>query len=129
MNLDVFELIITTLEKQSRKSFEISKLGIDLLEYEDGWIGAVSLLVSAYYGTEATRWIEWYLYDREGPEGKHPEAKDKDGTIICNDVHSLWKKVEEIRVSNDFIEFSLPEKKTVDQDDLIRFFAKKQNIW
>lgn len=123
MKLEVFELIITTLEKQSKKSFDLSELGVYLMHYEDGWIGTVSLLLSAYYGREAADWIDWYLYERNF-DSKEVQAWDVDHNPICFDIPSLWKHVESMRVSESFVEFELPKKTVVTENDLRNFFPK-----
>lgn len=121
MKLEVFELIITTLEKQSKKSFDVAELGIDLLNYEDGWVGAINLLLCVYYGMDAAKWIEWYLYDRNA-DSKEAQAWDENKNPICFDIPSLWKHVESMRVSESFVEFELPQKTVVTENDLRNFF-------
>jgi hypothetical protein len=124
MNLEVFTLIVEKLRTQLDKSHGLYTLGIDLMDYEEGWNETISLLLKAYYGASGSDWIEWYLYERK-VDATEPQAWDKDGTPICYDIPSLWKCVEDLRVSSDFIEFTLPKKTVISQSDLEKIFSKK----
>jgi hypothetical protein len=111
MKLDVFERIIGLIQAQQEKSHLLYKMGVDTMAYEEGFQDTISLLIKAYYGEAGSDWIDWYLYEREGVGGNINDATDSDGNPICYDIPSLWKCVEEIRVSVDFKEYSLPKKK------------------
>lgn len=125
MKLEVFEKIITTLQAQQQKSYELCRMGIDLINYEDGYSEAISLLFRAYYGAEGADWIDWYLYERESFKDDPYAATDAQGNPICYDLPSLWKYVEEIRVSVDFEEYSLPgPKRPLSQSDLENLFGR-----
>ena len=73
-------------------------------------------------------WIDWYLYERDSLSGEINQAWDKDGTPICYDIPSLWKEVEELRVSEDFKEYELPKRMSegglIDFEKLIGKFFK-----
>jgi hypothetical protein len=120
MRLEVFEAIITKIKSQADKSFDLLQMGIDLMNYEDDYSAIISLFFKAYYGEEGDDWISWFLYDRESfTKGGEPnQAWDKDGNEICYDIPSLWKTVEELRCSTDFVEYELPKPKA-DPSDLM----------
>lgn len=122
MKLEVFQTIIETLERQERQTIEIAKLGIDLLEFNEDWLQAVHLALYAYYGKEGGEWISWYLYERPVSLDE-PAARDKDGNPICYDIPSLWKYVEEIRVSEDFEEYELPKKPEPGRSNLLNLLS------
>jgi hypothetical protein len=125
MKLDVFERIINLIQVQQEKSHLLYKMGVDTMVYEEGFQDAISLLIKAYYGESGADWIEWYLYEREGVGGSINDATDADGNPICYDIPSLWKCVEEIRVSVEFEEYSLPKKKRpTSQIDFNEIFGK-----
>lgn len=125
MKFEVFEKIITTLQVQQQKSFDLCRMGIDLLNYEDSYAEAISLLFRAYYGEVGADWIDWYMHERDSFTGDLNAATDGDGNPICYDLPSLWRCVEEIRVSVDFEEYSLPgPKRPLSQSDLENLFKK-----
>ena len=124
MKLEVFEALIVALDKQSKKSYELAQFGVDLMDYEEGWLAPISLLINVYYGKIGSDWISWYLYERNMDSSKDA-ATDGTGEPICFDIPSLWKYVENIRVSDDFIEFTFPEKTTITASDIRAFFASK----
>jgi hypothetical protein len=124
MKLEVFELLITTIAKQSKKSYDTSQLGIDLLDYEEGWLESIGLLFNAYYGKTGADWIDWYLYER--PDNAGPtSATNANGEPICYDIPSLWKEVESIRIADDFVEFELPVKTHISEADVRAFFSRR----
>lgn len=116
MKFDVFEELIATLKKCDEKSFAANQLGIDLIEYDTDYSKAIWLAIRAHYGKEAADWIEWYLYERESLNGNINQAWDKDNNEICHTVESLWKVVEEIRLSPEFVEYSLPKQEEFDPE-------------
>jgi len=123
MKLEVFTALIETIEAQVKRGQEIAKLGIDLFDYEEGWINATMLALSVYYGKAGGDWIFWYLYERTSPDGKVVTAKNAQGEAICYNISSLWDFVEKLRVADDFIEFAFPEKTTITLEDVNRLFT------
>ena len=123
MKLAVFEKIITLIKEQSELSCKLAKMGVDLINYEDSYATAITLLFSAYYGSAGEDWISWYLYERESLSGEILQAWDTDGTEICYDIPSLWKCVEELRCADDFVEYELPEKKQIDENFIINLMG------
>ena len=121
MKLEVFSLIITTIETQIKKSYRAFESGVDLAGYDEGWVNIISLFFNAYYGKEGTDWIDWYLYERVQPNGTVLKAQDSEGNAI-SDINSLWNHVEKIRVSTDFVEFELPKKTKLSKKDITTFF-------
>jgi hypothetical protein len=125
MKLEVFEKIINRIVDQQERSHALYKMGIDTMGYEEGYQEITGLLLRAYYGEAGADWIEWFLYEREGVGGSINDATDADGNPICYDIPSLWKCVEEIRVSVDFKEYDLPKQKTkMTQTDFNELFGK-----
>lgn len=125
MKLEVFTAIIEAIEKQSEISIEAAKLGIDLLDYEENWITALTLALGAYYGETGSDWIGWYVFERDNEESQD-EADDSCDNKICYDIPSLWKHVEELRVSESFKELELPIQKELSEKDLFNLFSGKR---
>lgn len=131
MKSEVFSELIHTLKKIEEKSFAAHQLGIDLMEYETQYSYAIWITIKAHYGKEAGDWIEWFLYERESLNGEINKAWDKEGNEICDTVESLWRVVEEMRTSPNFVEYSLPSPRDFDADafmDILNnFFKPKSN--
>ena len=123
MKLEVFEKIVTLIKEQSERSFKLAEMGVDLINYEDAYANAITLLLRAYYGADGEDWISWYLYERESLSGEILQAWDKEGNEICYDIPSLWKCVEELRCADDFVEYELPEPKQVDENFIINLMG------
>lgn len=111
MKLEVFEKIITAIKEQSEKSHKLYELGVDLIEFTEGYDKIWSLLLKTYYGKEGEDWITWFIFERDDRSEDPNQAWDETGTPICYDIPSLWKHVEEIRCSIDFVEYELPVRK------------------
>ena len=123
MKLEVFEKIVTLIKEQSERSFKLAEMGVDLINYEDSYAAAITLLLRADYGAEGEDWISWYLYEKEGLSGEILQAWDKEGNEICYDIPSLWKCVEELRCADDFVEYELPEPKPIDENFIINLMG------
>ena len=53
---------------------------------------AVELLWDEVLTEDGARWLNWYLYEKDGVSGKPREdlnANDKDGKAICKDLKGL----------------------------------------
>jgi len=123
MKLEVFEKIVTLIKEQSERSFKLAEMGVDLINYEDSYSAAITLLFRAYYGAEGEDWISWYLYEKESLSGEILQAWDKEGNEMCYDIPSLWKCVEELRCADDFVEYELPEPKPIDENFIINLMG------
>jgi hypothetical protein len=44
MKLEVFEKIVTLIKEQSERSFKLAEMGVDLINYEDSYSAAITLL-------------------------------------------------------------------------------------
>lgn len=104
MKLESFEYLISSLKEASDRDNSIYKLGLDLSDISDDYQKIITHLLKVYYGESGEDWISWFLYERK--EDESFQAWDEDKNPICYDVESLWKHVEEIRVSSDFEEYT-----------------------
>lgn len=121
MKLEVFEAIVSTIIDQTNKCSKLMELGIETYTYDSGYVGAITLLLRAYYGEEGEDLISWYIYNREcSDHAEKPKLVNKTtGEEICYDVNSLWRTVEEMRVSNDFVEYELPKKTELSEEKVM----------
>jgi hypothetical protein len=126
MKFEVFEELIATLKKCETNSFAAHQLGIDLIEYDTPFSHATWLAIRAHYGKAASEWIEWFMFERDSLSGKTNQAWDKDGNEICHTVESLWKVVEELRLADDFEEYTLPKFREFSEDE---FIEKLNNLF
>jgi hypothetical protein len=126
MKFEVFDELIATLKKIEERSFAAHQLGIDLMEYETDHSHATWLAIRAHYGKAASEWIEWYLYERQSLNGQINQAWDENNNEICHTVESLWQVVEEIRNSDEYVEYELP---TIEKFDAEAFTEKLQNFF
>jgi hypothetical protein len=131
MKLEVFEAIVKTMIDQQNRLAKLIELGVDTYTYESGYVGVVTLLLRAYYGAEGEDLVSWYIYERECSDlPEKPTMIDrKTKEEICYDISSLWRRVEEIRVSNDFVDYELPkpESPNIEQTlEIIRRILNRQ---
>jgi hypothetical protein len=95
MEYEQFKQIIKTIEKVRDRSSALYDLQVDLLNFEDEYFKIINILMDSVFDEEGHGWIDWYLYERIGFNGKKNLATDKDGNEICYDIPSLWKTVKE----------------------------------
>jgi hypothetical protein len=98
MNKKSFEKIILNLQLAHKKSRELYKLGVDLMEYDESYEFVIDELFKATFNEEQRGWVDWFLYERESPSGKILKAHKKVGkkkVEICHTIDSLWETVNE----------------------------------
>ena len=98
MNKQSFEKIILNLQAARKRSHEFYKLGIDLMSYDENYEHVVDEFFKAAFNPDQLVWIDWYLYEREGMDGKILKAHKKVGrkkVEICHTIDSLWETVHE----------------------------------
>ena len=96
MNKKAFEKIILNLQLAHKKSRELYKLGVDLMEYDESYEFVIDELFKASFNEDQRRWIDWFLYERESHTGKILKAHKKVGrkkVEICHTIDSLWETV------------------------------------
>lgn len=97
MNYEQFKTVIETLEKVRDRSHSIYQLGVDLMNYDEFYHIAISTLLESTFTEEGKGWVDWYLYERPGFNGKLNLATDENGNEICHNIESLWETVKPYR--------------------------------
>lgn len=76
------------------------KLGVDLMNYEENYEKVVDEFFRCVFNPDQLGWIDWFLYEREGMDGKINKAWKKVGrkkVEICYDIDSLWETINEYK--------------------------------
>jgi len=97
MNFEQFKTVIEALENIRERSHSIYQLGIDLMNYDEPNHIIISTLLESIFKEEGKDWIDWYLYERIGFDGKILEAWDENNNPICYNIESLWETVKPYR--------------------------------
>lgn len=96
MEYKQFEKLIENLEKCSKRSHSIYKLGVNLIDYDESYQEVIGALLLSAFNVEGKDWIDWYLYERPGFSGGKPlTAFDENDNEICHNIQSLWETVKE----------------------------------
>lgn len=100
MTKQSFEKIILNLQTARNRSREMYKLGVDLMHYEENYEKVVDELFRAAFNPDQLEWVDWFLYEREGFDGKINKAWKRVGrkkVEICYDIDSLWETIQEYK--------------------------------
>ena len=97
MNFKEFKSVIESLKKVSDRAHNAYQIGIDLMDYDEEYHKAITILMKSIFEEEGYDWISWYLYERDSFEGKVLSANDADGNEICHNIESLWDTVKPYR--------------------------------
>ena len=97
MNFEQFKKLIETLQKVNNKYKTLYDLGIDTMSYDEDYQRIIALLIGCVFSEEGEDWINWYLYERIGFDGKVLEAWDENDNPICYNIESLWETVKPYR--------------------------------
>jgi hypothetical protein len=79
MNKQSFEKIILNLQAARKRSRELYKLGVDLMEYDESYEFVIDELFKALFNEVQRGWVDWFLYERESHTGKILKAHKKVG--------------------------------------------------
>jgi len=96
MTYETFEKLIKQLEIFRDRSSKLYNLGVNLIDFEEPYHEAFTMMLVEIFGEQGYDWISWFLYEREGFSGTIGKAWDKDNNEICYDIPSLWKEVNSI---------------------------------
>lgn len=117
MEYQTFSQIILRLKQEEERTSKLRKLGVDVLELNDGLHKIINLLIGEIYGQEGLDWFSWFCYEsdfgdkdwsqhdcyqeidgkmvkvHEKGEARHG-ATDEDGNPICYSIESTWEYLE-----------------------------------
>ena len=93
MSYKQFKSLIESLQKVSDKYSKLYDLGIDTMNYDEDYQKIISLLMECAFNEEGKEWIDWYLYERVGFDGRTLQAWDENNNEICHNIESLWDTV------------------------------------
>jgi hypothetical protein len=102
MTKKTFTEIILKLQLTKKRTHELYKLGVELIDFEEPYIQIIDKLKHEVFNEEQVGWIDWFLYERESHSGEILEAHDANGNPICYDIDSLWETVMEAGQQADF---------------------------
>jgi hypothetical protein len=97
MDFNQFKIIIESLEKLRERSHSLYQLGVDLMNYDETYHIVISTLIESCFTEDGKGWIDWYLYERPGFNGKLNLATDENGNEICHNIESLWETIKPYR--------------------------------
>ena len=84
--------IITELCQLEAKSQIISSAGVNVMEYEEGFLKVINLLLEKYFGEAKTQIIMWWVFESINPEGEVSALVDENKKEhIINTPQELYK--------------------------------------
>jgi hypothetical protein len=117
MEYKTFSKIISLLKQESDRSQKLIKMGVDILDVNDGLHQIICLLIEEIYGEEGLDWFSWFCYESDfgkkdwslhdcyqNVDGKMVKirekgetqygASDENGNPICYSIKSTWQFLE-----------------------------------
>ena len=116
MTFETFKQVIELLKIESEKIEKLYNLEIDLYNFVDIYHSIINMLLRSHYSCDGEDIISWWLY-----EDTEKKLYDCDGNEIndLTNIEDLWKYVEEIRKSPDFVEYIPKPNMTDDERQII----------
>ena len=82
--------ILTELCQLEAKSQILSATGVNIMEYEDGYLKVIDSLLEKHFGETKSQIIMWWVFESINPEGEISTLVDE------NQKHHLLKTPEEL---------------------------------
>lgn len=117
MTFEVFNQVIELLKKEDEKLHTLYKLDIDLYNFCDNMQKIITMLLRSHYSFIGEDIISWWLY-----EDTEKILYNKDGDVVddLTSIEDLWKYVEDLRKSSDFIEYiPTPDMTEQERQDIL----------
>jgi hypothetical protein len=89
MTIGQFEKFMQEYELALSRSTEASKIGIDLITYDEVFYRVIDTLGKGLFTIEGWDWVSWYAIETDFQKKKY-EAHDADKTLICQDLEGLY---------------------------------------
>ena len=124
MTLEAFKKIVLLLKKDLERESKLYKLGIDVFNFNDELQQVISILLKSHYSKDGEDLFSWWMY-----EDVDKMLYDNDGNIV-NDLtkcEDLWKYLEDMRKSADFVEYVPEKRRKISQKKLEKTFSKMFN--
>ena len=84
--------LISELCQMEAKSQIISTSGINVMEYEEGYLKIINALLEKHFGEAKTQIIMWWVFESINPEGKISALVDENNKeYIINTPDELYK--------------------------------------
>ena len=84
--------LISELCQMEAKSQIISSSGINVMEYEEGYLKIINALLEKHFGEAKTQIIMWWVFESINPEGKVSALVDENNKeYIINTPDELYK--------------------------------------
>jgi hypothetical protein len=91
-----FKQILNLLRDDHDNTIEASKLGIDLMSFNENIQTVVEILFRNIFSEEQSKLIDWYFFENNfGRAGK--KAWDLEGKEICKDFDEFWNELSEFK--------------------------------
>jgi len=96
MNYTEFLKIGLTLQKLSRRSQSLYKLGLDVVEFENPYHEVINDLLKQVFNEKQVDWVEWFFWENNFGQGGL-EATDEKGNLICGGWEQLWNHIKDLK--------------------------------
>ena len=84
--------LLSELCQMEAKSQIISSSGINVMEYEEGYLKIINVLLEKYFGEAKTQIIMWWVFESINPEGEVSALVDENKKEhIINTPQELYK--------------------------------------
>jgi hypothetical protein len=94
MKYENLKKYIKVLSEQQKKSRDLYKCGVDIMEFTDNYHTLFRILWQEILTDEGLDWLEWFIWEKGAVDGKirkDIQAWDANGNPICEDLKGLHK--------------------------------------
>jgi hypothetical protein len=106
MKFEVFQEIVTLLQKQSNTEQKAYDAGIDLFNFNEPIHSTITHLIGTIYGKDGLDTFNWWCYDKDWGTQTDCTMTDSEGNELCRTLEELYQYLEK----NKTTDYQLPYK-------------------
>lgn len=88
-----FKQILNLLRDDHDNTIEASKLGIDLMSFNENIQTVVEILFRNIFSEEQSKLIDWYFFEKDFGRNAGKKAWNSNGDEICRDFDEFWNEL------------------------------------
>lgn len=101
MTYERFLKLTLGIQKNDRVLSELNKLGIDLINFSDGYYVIIDELTREIWTKEGVDWLNWFMWEADFGQKADITAHDENGKPICYSHESTYEYLKQYEIESE----------------------------